>query len=72
MRTLSLPIAGMTCDGCAAAATKAIAAVPGVKAVRVSLAAARAEISADERASETALVAAVERAGFTVAPSTSA
>ena len=49
MRTVSLPIAGMTCNGCAAAATKAIAAVPGVKRVLVSLAAGKADITADER-----------------------
>lgn len=68
MRTLSIPIAGMTCDGCKAAAAKALAAVPGVKEVRVSLDPGRAEILADERASDAALAAAVERAGFSVGP----
>jgi Cu+-exporting ATPase len=68
MRTFSIPVGGMTCAGCAAALTQALAAVPGVKRVQVSLAAASAEVTADERVGEAALVAAIERAGFTAAP----
>ena len=69
MRTVSIPIAGMTCNGCAASATKAIAAVPGVKRVQVSLAAGKADITADERATDAVIAAAIERAGFSVGPS---
>ena len=69
MRTISIPIAGMTCNGCAASATTAIAAVPGVKRVQVSLAAGTADITADERATDAVIAAAIERAGFSVGPS---
>lgn len=70
MRTFSLPISGMTCGGCAAAATKALQAVPGVQRVQVSLADKAALITADERASDAALDAAIAKAGFTPGPRT--
>jgi copper chaperone CopZ len=70
MRTITLPISGMTCGGCAAAATKALQSVPGVQRVQVSLADKAAIITADERASDAALDAAITKAGFTPGPRT--
>ena len=68
MRTLSLPITGMTCGGCVASATKALQGVPGVKRVQVSLTDQAALITADEAVTTDALVAALERVGFTARP----
>jgi copper chaperone CopZ len=70
MRTISLPIAGMTCGGCVAAATKALQAVPGVQRVQVSLEQRSALVTADERVGDAQLDAAITRAGFTPGPRT--
>ena len=70
MRTITLPISGMTCGGCVAAATKALQAVPGVQRVQVSLEQRSALVTADERVAETQLDAAITRAGFTPGPRT--
>lgn len=70
MRTITLPISGMTCGGCVAAATKALQAVPGVHRVQVSFADRAALITADERVSDDALAAAISKAGFTPGPRT--
>lgn len=70
MRTFTLPISGMTCGGCVAAATKALQGVPGVQRVQVSLEERAALITADERVTDTALDAAITKAGFTPGPRT--
>lgn len=68
MRTISLPISGMTCGGCVAAATKALQSVPGVQRVQVSLEERAALITADERVTDVLLDAAIIKAGFTPGP----
>ncbi len=68
MRTYSLPITGMTCGGCVAAAPKALQGVAGVQRVQVSLADHTAVITADERTTVDALVAALDRVGFQAHP----
>ncbi|MBA3700117.1 MAG: heavy-metal-associated domain-containing protein [Planctomycetes bacterium] len=70
MRTFTLPISGMTCGGCVASATKALQAVPGVQRVQVSLEERAALITADDRASEAALDAALIKVGFKPGPRT--
>ena len=44
---VTLAITGMTCGHCVAAVKKAIAAVPGVEAVEVTLSPPRAEVACD-------------------------
>lgn len=68
MRTISLPITGMTCGGCVAAATKALQSVPGVQRVQVSLEERAALITADDRVTDVLLDAAITKAGFTPGP----
>jgi len=70
MRTFSLPISGMTCGGCVAAATKALQSVAGVQRVQVSLEERAALITADDRTSDAALDAALIKAGFKPGPRT--
>jgi mercuric transport protein len=47
MERLTLAITGMTCGHCVAAVKKALAAVPGVEEVEVTLAPPRAVVSCD-------------------------
>lgn len=68
MRTFTLPISGMTCGGCVAAATKALQAIPGVQRVQVSLEERGALITADERVTDVMLDDAIIRAGFKPGP----
>jgi copper chaperone CopZ len=70
MRTLTLPIFGMTCGGCVAAATKTLQGVPGVHRVQVSLADHTALITADEHVRDDVIDAAIRKAGFTPGPRT--
>jgi mercuric transport protein len=47
MERLTLEITGMTCSHCVAAVKKALAAVPGVEKVEVTLSPPRAVVSCD-------------------------
>ena len=63
---LLLPIEGMTCATCAARVEKSLCALPGVKAT-VNLASEQAEVEFDPaRATPTAMVEAIARAGYEV------
>ncbi|BCX19199.1 MAG: hypothetical protein KatS3mg117_2881 [Geminicoccaceae bacterium] len=64
---VELVIEGMGCEGCVAAVDKALRAVPGVRAVAVDLEAGRATVE-HEGADPTALVRAVEKAGYDARP----
>src|SRR5690554_3638667 len=68
--SLSLPIEGMTCASCVRRVEKALAGVEGVESVAVNLATERADIRAAARLDATALVQAVERAGYQVPAAT--
>lgn len=57
-------VEGMMCAHCKAAVEKALAAVPGVNACTVDLAAKTAHISADENVSDETLMAAVKAIDF--------
>ena len=64
--TLTLPIDGMNCASCVAHVEKALAAVPGVAAVAVNLATARASVRLSDPAARATLAKAVEKAGYAV------
>src|SRR5688572_22178067 len=67
MKTLELPIQGMTCQNCVRHVTAALRSVPGVEAAEVSLERRRAKVEfAEQSADRQALVAAIEHAGYTV------
>ena len=66
MKTTTIKIGGMSCDGCVKSITRALQAVPGVSKAEVSLERAEATIAFDpEKVAKPALVEAVEDAGFT-------
>ena len=64
--TISLPIEGMTCASCVGRVEAQLNKVAGVEKVSVNLATERAEIRADSNVDRTALVKAVETAGYSV------
>ncbi|HEV2357777.1 MAG TPA: heavy metal translocating P-type ATPase [bacterium] len=67
--TVDLPIEGMTCASCVRRVEKSLLKVDGVGAATVNLAAAKARVAFDPGvATVDALRAAVERAGYGVAP----
>lgn len=68
MQTLTLNISGMTCDGCVKSITKVLEALDGVAKAEVSLNNANATITYDaDKIQTTALIGAVEDAGFDAA-----
>jgi len=69
---ISLPIEGMTCASCVGRVERVLKAVPGVEAASVNLATERASVTASADVDRTALVAAIEHAGYTVSASFSA
>ena len=64
--SITLPVAGMTCASCIGTVEKAIGKVPGVRSVNVNLATGRADVAITDNVDITALVDAVERAGYEV------
>ncbi len=69
-RVVTLEVGGMHCSGCEKAVSRELEAVPGVATVAVRLADQRAVIVCDRAVADSALVAAVLRAGpgFTATP----
>lgn len=70
MKTMSLAIGGMTCQGCAEHVREALETVPGVGSADVSLEEERAVVALSDGTSASALVEAVEAAGYTARPET--
>ena len=68
---IKLSIKGMTCESCVSHAKEALEKVPGVNAANVSLAAASAEIQANENVETTNLIAAIANAGYSAKESNS-
>ena len=68
--TISIPVEGMTCASCVGRVEAALAKVDGVRSVAVNLATERADLTADPAVKREALVAAIERVGYTVPAST--
>jgi copper chaperone CopZ len=64
MKTLSLAVSGMTCDGCAGTVKRAIQRVPGVSSAEVALREGRATVRGDEALDAQRVIAAVTAAGF--------
>ena len=62
-RIVTLDVGGMTCAGCAAKVTQELTAVKGVSNAEVRLAQRRAYVVCDRAVPDTALTAAVGRAG---------
>jgi len=60
-----LAVGGMTCASCVAHVTRGLSRVPGVSAANVNLATERATVDHDASVDPSALVAAIERAGYT-------
>ena len=67
LRSLSLPVEGMTCAACSTRLERQLAKLPGVAAAQVNLATERAEVSFDSASLEGAAIAeAIRKAGFSV------
>ena len=62
MQSIALRITGMTCQHCVMAVTRALRAIPGVRAVDVSLDSGRAIVSG--AADPDLMVRAIEQAGY--------
>ena len=60
-------VKGMSCGHCAAAVTKALMGLPGVRDVKVDLASGRVTFESDQPPSRDDLMRAVKAAGYEVA-----
>src|SRR4028119_2372331 len=66
LRTISIPVEGMSCASCVGHVEKAISKLPGVTGANVNLATERADVSFAGRPDPAAVVQAVEGAGYSV------
>ncbi|MCK4571153.1 copper-translocating P-type ATPase [Candidatus Bipolaricaulota bacterium] len=62
--TVQIVVNGMTCASCAGAVERALQGVPGVQSAVVNLSIGRASVKADSDIEESALVHAIQSAGF--------
>ncbi|MGN7132131.1 heavy-metal-associated domain-containing protein [Rhodococcoides corynebacterioides] len=69
MTTTSITVTGMTCAHCVNAVTEEVGALDGVAGVTVDLATGRVDVESDAPVSADALAAAVDEAGYEIAPS---
>jgi copper chaperone len=67
MSTATYTVVGMTCGHCVSAVTEEVSQVTGVTAVDVDLASGGLTVTSDAPVEETAVRAAVEEAGYSVA-----
>jgi copper chaperone CopZ len=67
MSTARYTVVGMTCGHCVTAVTEEVAQVAGVTGVDVDLASGGLTVTSEASVDETAIRAAVEEAGYTVA-----
>lgn len=65
-RTVSLPVAGMTCDACERRVVSSVGAVPGVRSARASARRARVDVDLDTEVDRAQIAEAVHRAGYAV------
>ena len=71
LRSVSLPVQGMTCASCAVRIERVLARLPGISEAAVNLASERAEVRFDgAEVTSGDIAAAIVRAGFTVPPET--
>jgi len=66
--TTTYPVLGMTCDHCVRAVHDELAALEGVAAVEVELSTGRAVVTSDRPLSVEAVRAALDEAGYELAP----
>jgi copper chaperone len=67
MSTATYTVVGMTCGHCVSAVTEEVSQVPGVTAVDVDLASGGLTVSSAAPVDDSAVLAAVEEAGYEVA-----
>jgi Cu+-exporting ATPase len=67
-QSVELQIEGMTCASCVGRVEKALLRVPGVVAAEVNLATERAQVQFADSANASALIAAVDKAGYVARP----
>jgi copper chaperone len=67
-RTTTITVQGMTCGHCVAAVQQEVGQVPGVTGVDVDLATGAVAISSEGDLDPVAVAAAVDEAGYEVAP----
>lgn len=71
MSTQTVAVQGMTCGHCVKAVTEEVSAIPGVTDVAVELVnggTSTVTITASEPISDEAIAAAIDEAGYTIAP----
>ncbi len=71
MSTQTVAVQGMTCGHCVKAVTEEVTAIPGVTDVAVDLVnggTSTVTITADAPVSDEAIAAAIDEAGYTIAP----
>ena len=71
MSTQTVAVQGMTCGHCVKAVTEEVSAIPGVSEVAVDLVnggTSTVTITAAEPVSDEAIAAAIDEAGYTIAP----
>ena len=68
MSVESFNVVGMTCGHCVAAVTSEVSKLDGVTKVDVDLAAGVVTVESDQPVDPNALAAAIDEAGFAVAP----
>jgi P-type Cu+ transporter len=66
LRTLHLPVQGMTCASCVSRVEKALLSAPGVQHASVNLASGKAAISLNDKADIASVESAVRNAGYTL------
>lgn len=64
LRPIDIPVLGMTCASCVGRVEKAIAAVPGVAAASVNLAAERAHVELTSDGQTAAVIDAIRKVGY--------
>lgn len=62
-RVVTLEVGGMVCEACSLKVTNSLAAVPGMRKVDLDLKGNKVEVECDATVADTALTAAVRRAG---------
>ena len=71
MSTATYTVVGMTCGHCVASVTEEVSSVAGVRDVAVDLATGGLTITSDAPVDDSAVRAAVEEAGYELAPASS-
>ncbi|GAA1815985.1 heavy-metal-associated domain-containing protein [Nesterenkonia flava] len=67
MHTSEFLVQGMSCGGCEASVRKAVSQLPAVSDVQVSAQSGRLALSAEEPIDDTAVLAAIDTAGYRAA-----